>query len=207
MKLSVAMFALTMGISQVPAVLIAQAPPPPATENGAANLAMMLLPAKSSAKLTVTTPAWKPGGDIPFENTQYKGNTFPGLTWTAGPAGTVSYAIIMQDGDSRNANPILHWTLFNIPKDVLKLDAGMTTQPSGAFYGPNYRGQNQPYLGPRTPAGPKHRYHMQVFALDAMLKQDSTMSNIAGIIEAMKGHVLASGEVVGLGQMMPAGGR
>ena len=177
--------------------------PPAATENGAANLALVTMPAKSGDKLTVTTPAFLHGGDIPFENTQYKGNVFPGLSWTAGPAGTMSYAIIMQDGDSRNANPILHWTLFNIPATVMKLEPAMTTQPAGSFYGPNYRGQNQPYLGPRTPAGPKHRYHFQVFALDALLKQDSTMSTIAGITAAMKDHVLASGELIGLGQVMP----
>lgn len=131
--------------------------PPAETENGAANLALLLLPAKGGAKLTVTSPAFKMGGDIPFENTQYRGNTFPGLSWTAVPAGTKSYAIIMQDGDSRGATPILHWVMFNVPPSSTKLDVGMTTPPAGSQYGPNYRGSNQAYLGPRTPAGPKHR--------------------------------------------------
>src|SRR5689334_11066817 len=60
-----------------------------------ARTTLELMPAK--AKLTVTTAAFKPGQQIPFENTQYRGNTFPGLTWSAGPKGTKSYAIIMQD--------------------------------------------------------------------------------------------------------------
>ena len=54
-------------------------------------------PARDGAKLTVTTPGWKNGEDIPFKYTQYQGNTFPGLEWTKGPASTRSYAIIMQD--------------------------------------------------------------------------------------------------------------
>ncbi len=188
----------------VPAACGGQAPPA-ATEVAANTRALVTLPAKSGATLTVTTPAFKNGGDIPFENTQYKGNVFPGLSWTAGPAGTKSYAIIMQDADGmmRNSNglPILHWTMGNIPATITKLDAAMTTAPEGSAYGPNYRGANQPYLGPRTPPGPKHRYHIQVFALDTVLPADA-FATYAAMTDAMKDHVLASGEVVGLGQAM-----
>jgi len=66
------------------------APAPAGAEPGGALLARVVLPAKGDAKLTVSTPAWRAGGDIPFENTQYKGNVFPGLEWSAGPAGTHS---------------------------------------------------------------------------------------------------------------------
>jgi para-nitrobenzyl esterase len=158
------------------------------------------IPAKGGATLTVTTPAFKAGGDIPFENTQYKGNVFPGLSWTAGPAGTKSYAIIMQDGDAmRNGAPILHWTMVNIPASVTKLDAGMTSPPAGSEYGPNIRGASQPYTGPRTPPGPKHRYHLQVFALGTAIAL-SSKATYADLTDAMKGQVLASGEVIGLGR-------
>jgi para-nitrobenzyl esterase len=176
---------------------------PTATEPGAALLAMVVLPAKGGAKLTVSTPAWKPGGDIPFENTQYRGNVFPGLQWSAGPSGTQSYLIIMQDPDAmRNGAPILHWTMFNIPASVTKLDAGMTAPPAGAQYGPNIRGASQPYMGPHTPPGPKHRYHVQVFALGTTLALQSNAS-YGDLIDAMRGQVLAGGEVIGLGQAPP----
>jgi para-nitrobenzyl esterase len=177
--------------------------PPAATEVGAAQLVLVTAPAKGGAKLTVTTPAFKQMGDIPFENTQYKGNVFPGLSWTAGPGATKSYAIIMQDADAlRNGAPILHWTMLSVPATVTKLDAGMSAPPAGAQNGPNMRGANQPYTGPRTPAGPKHRYHLQVFALDTQLPAE-TITTFEGLTGAMKVHVLASGEVVGLGQFMP----
>jgi para-nitrobenzyl esterase len=177
--------------------------PPTADEPGASQLALVNLPAKGSAKLTVTTPAFQPGGDIPFENTQYRGNVFPGLTWTAGPAGTKSYAVIMQDGDAMvRGAPILHWTMANVPENITKLDPAMTAPPAGAANGPNIRGPAQAYTGPRTPAGPKHRYHFQVFALDTTLGAEA-LANYAAMTDAMKGHVLASGEVIGLGRVAP----
>ena len=133
---------------------------------------------------------------------EYKGNVFPGLSWSAGPAGTKAYAIIMQDPDAmRNGAPILHWTMFNIPANVTKLDAAMTAPPPGSQYGPNIRGANMAYMGPRTPAGPKHRYHLQIFALDAVLTLDATATYDA-LTAAKKDHVLASGEMIGLGSFM-----
>ncbi len=179
--------------------LSAQAPPPKDPEAGLAQLALTNAPAKGNAKLTVTTPAFKNMGDIPFENTQYEGNKFPGLQWTAGPAGTKTYVVIMQDTDAlRNGAPILHWTMIDIPPSTTKLPAGMTEAPAGSMFGPNMRGTMQPYMGPRTPAGPKHRYHIQVFALDNSVSNES-MQSYDAMLGAMKGHVLSSGEVIGLG--------
>jgi para-nitrobenzyl esterase len=175
--------------------------PPPESEVGLSASALVTLPAKGGAKLTVTSPAFKHMGDIPFANTQYQTNTFPGLEWTPGPAGTKAYAIIMQDTDGMiRGGPILHWTAFNITGT--KLDAGMSALPSGT-YGPNMRGAAQPYMGPRTPAGPKHRYHLQVFALDTQLPPDAG-ATIESLTAAMKDHVLASGELIGLGQVDPS---
>jgi len=193
--------AALMAVAATPALQAQE--PPAATEAGASMLAMVNLPANGGAKLTVTSPAFNAGSDIPFENTQYKGNVFPGLAWTKGPGSTKAYVVIMQDGDAiRNGAPIFHWSLVNVPAGVTRLDAGMAAPPAGAEYGPNIRGANQPYMGPHTPAGPKHRYHLQVFALDTTIPHDATASYDA-LTGAMKGHVLASGELVGLGQAPP----
>ena len=192
---------LALAAAMLAAPTFAQAPPP-AEERGLPMSALVNLPAKGGAKLTVSSPAFKASGDIPFENTQYQGNKFPGLEWSKGPAATKSYAIIMQDTDGiRNNMPILHWTMFNIPAATTKLDAGMTTPPAGSAYGPNIRAAAQPYMGPRTPAGPKHRYHFQVFALDTTVDAAKTYDEI---LASMKDHVLASGEVIGLGQVDPS---
>lgn len=168
--------------------------------------ALQEFPPRDGAHLSVSSPAFGDGADIPFENTQYRGNVFPGLAWTAGPLGTQSYVIIMQDPDAqRDGAPILHWTLYDIPASVLKLDPAMpaSANPQGSHYGPNVRGNAQPYMGPRTPPGPKHHYHLQVFALDNSIPQNDAMTYDM-LTESMRGHILASGEVVGLAQADPS---
>jgi Raf kinase inhibitor-like YbhB/YbcL family protein len=187
-----------------PIIVGGPAAEPPTPDAATDFLATVTMPAKN--KLTVTTPGWANNADIPYEYTQYRTNTFPGLQWTKGPAATKSYAIIMQDsGLLLRGAPVLHWTLVNIPASVTKLDKGMAPDgnPKGSIYGPNYQGANKPYLGPRTPAGPKHRYHMQVLALDVMLPADFAPKTYDELIAPMKGHVVASGDVIGLGQADP----
>jgi para-nitrobenzyl esterase len=190
----------TFSVAATAALLIFAAPlvADEAPSPGAAQLALATLPAKSDARLTVESPAFKSGGDIPFENTQYRGNIFPGLSWSKGPPATRSYVIIMQDPDAiHEGMPILHWTLFNIPAEVNRLQPAMTSPPAGASYGPNIRGLNQAYTGPHTPPGPKHHYHLQLFALDTTLAADSG-AGYAALTGAMKGHVLAAGDLIGL---------
>lgn len=198
-------FAAAVAAFSWTAIAIAQSPPPVEPDPGAA----LIVTATHAAaeKLTVTTPGWKEGEDIAFKYTQYQGNTFPGLEWSKGPAATKSYAIIMQDSSFvMRGSPILHWSIVNIPPTVTKLPEGMKPEekPEGSIYGPNYRGAAQPYLGPRTPPGPKHRYHMQVLALDITLPADFAPKSYDELVAPLKGHVIASGNVVGLGQVDPA---
>jgi phosphatidylethanolamine-binding protein (PEBP) family uncharacterized protein len=103
-------------------------------------------------------------------------------------------------------SPILHWSVVNIPGDVTQLPAGMKPEakPAAAIYGPNFQGAGKPYLGPRTPPGPKHKYHLQVLALDTVLPADFAPKNYDELLAPLKGHVIAAGEVVGLGQVDPA---
>jgi len=205
--------ASTLAPVATPPAAVATAAPvgnsPARTEPAVAanTLALVTLPAKDGGRISVSTPSWANNEDIPFKYTQYQTNTFPGLEWTQGPLGTKSYAIIMQDPDyAIKGNPVLHWSLVNIPANRFKLDAGMAPEgkPTGSIYGPNYKGVAQPYLGPRTPAGPKNRYQFQVFALDTMLPADFAPKTYEELIAPMQGHVLASGVVVGQGQVDPA---
>jgi len=190
-----------VAIAAAPALASAEpAPAPPPAKPG---LALADFPAASGKKLKVASPAFKDGGDIPFENTQYRGNVFPGLGWGKGPYGTRTFAIIMQDADVNfRGGPLLHWSMYDIPGGLSKLAPGMTEPPAGASFGPNVRGPNHAYMGPHTPPGPKHHYHFAVFALDETIPADPALSYDA-LAAAITGHVLASGELVGLGQADP----
>lgn len=181
----------------------AQALPPSPVAAGAEYVLIKLLPAKHGRKLRVSSPAFAEGGDVPFENTGYRGNTFPGLSWSKGPKGTRSYVAVLQDVDGlMGGDVVLHWTMYNIPGTVTALAPGMVAPPPGAEAGPNRHGPGQGYLGPRTGPGRKHRYPFQIFALDTVLPVDPGLSWTA-LKGAMRGHVLASGQTIGLGQLDP----
>ncbi|HXQ45263.1 MAG TPA: YbhB/YbcL family Raf kinase inhibitor-like protein [Caulobacteraceae bacterium] len=184
-----AMLATTAAIGQTPAA---------GGEPGAALLAINTLPAKSPAKLRVTSPAFRSGGDMPMQNTSYQDSVFPGLSWSWGPYGTRSYALIMQDDDAiYHGAAILHFSLYDIDGGVRRLAAGMTEPPAGASFGPNIAGPAKAYMGPHAPPGPRHHYHFQVFALDETIAP-TPIKTYADLTAAMSGHVLASGEVVAL---------
>jgi Raf kinase inhibitor-like YbhB/YbcL family protein len=57
--------------------------------------------------------------------------------------------------------------------------------------GKNDKGNNG-YAGPCPPSG-THHYHFRVFALDASIARPASK---AELVTAMRGHVLATGELV-----------
>ena len=190
---------VAIGLAIMPAAFAQQSPP---TLGHAEKLALAALPPKAGAKLIVSSPAFKDGDDIPLNNTQYGGNVFPGLAWTRGPRETLSYVVIIQGENPTGTGTSIHLTLSNVPASVTKLEAGMTTPPRGATYGPNVHGSNQPYAGPHAHTSARQRYHLQVFALDSVINSNTSLSFDA-LEAALTGHVLASGELVGLAAKVP----
>jgi Raf kinase inhibitor-like YbhB/YbcL family protein len=163
----------------------------------AMQLALVAAPATSSTPLKVTSPAFKQGGKIPSDSTQYGANLFPGLAWNKGPHGTKSYVVVMQGDPVAGSATSIHLTLFNIPSSTTRLAAGMKDPPQGATWGPNVHGLNQTYAGPHPHTQTEQRYHLQVFALDTQLGVNPQVE-FAALEAALNGHVLASGELVGV---------
>ena len=155
----------------------------------------------SGAALTVTSPAFADGAPIPDEHAAEGQNVSPALRWTEGPGGTMSYAVLVEDPDVAMDPPFVHWQLYNVPVGVTALEEGLPGAPkldvpSGALQGGNDYG-SLGYYGPRPPMpDPAHRYHVQVFALDQMLDLPHGASR-AEVLDAMRGHVLAHGTLVG----------
>lgn len=153
------------------------------------------------ATLQPRSTAFEAGRTIPDVHAAEGQNISPPLQWQAGPEGTRSYALIMEDPDAPKDTPFVHWLLYNLPAEVTALDEAIPGTPrleqlQGALQGRNDRGTIG-YYGPRPPEGdPAHHYHVQVFALDRMLDLPFGASR-AELLEAMRGHVLGQGEVVG----------
>ncbi len=149
-----------------------------------------LKPAKS---LAVSSPKLRADGPIPDDYSAYGKSISPPLHWGKGPYGTRNFVLILEDPDAPMATPFVHWMVWNIPASSEGTAEGAA--PAGAVQGKLAFVGRSGYFGPRPPDGPAHHYHFQVFALDSALelKPDADRAALAA---AMKGHVLASGELV-----------
>jgi phosphatidylethanolamine-binding protein (PEBP) family uncharacterized protein len=67
--------------------------------------------------ITLTSTALAPGATFMAQHTCYGTDVSPPLAWTAGPAGTMSYAIVFTD---RTIN-FHHWILLDIPATTRSL--------------------------------------------------------------------------------------
>jgi len=157
---------------------------------------------ETKGTLAVSSTAFRDGAAIPAAYSEYdQGASFP-LSWSAGPSGTQGYVLIMEDPDSKKPPiPVVHWLAWNIPADVTSLREGLQkqaqlTDPAGVRQGPNSAG-SLGYRGPRPPEGdPPHHYHVQLFAVDRKLDV-RVGADRDEVLDQMKGHVLAKGELVG----------
>jgi Raf kinase inhibitor-like YbhB/YbcL family protein len=153
--------------------------------------------------LKVSSGDFAANGAIPLKQSEYADSVSPALRWDSVP-GAVSYAIVMEDPDSKPIKPFVHWVAWNIPSTVTSLPEGLQeqlrlTEPEGVLQGRNSSGTHG-YFGPKPPVGdPAHHYHFQVLALDSMLDIPPTSDRDA-FLAAVSGHVLAKGELVGLYQ-------
>ncbi len=172
-------------------------------------------------EFTCTENYWYPeAGFAP----RYGEDKSPPLAWTAGPEGTKSYAIIADDPDAVEydpgvISPRVHWTIWNIPADVIELVEHVPTTTEVLSIGPNTRQGVNDYLntgwsGPCPPpniisiysrddhpGGGKttqypHAYAFTVYALDTELElgADATKNDL---LEAMDGHILSAGRMTG----------
>lgn len=155
----------------------------------------------TATAITVSSSAFSNNGVIPLKYSAYGDDISPALKWSGAPAGTKSFALMVEDPDAMNPKPFVHWLAANIPADVTEIaEALQKTEVAaalkGAQQGANHTSKTGWY-GPRPPAGdPPHRYHFQVFALDKVLTLP-TGFNRQALLAAMKGHVLAKGMVIG----------
>jgi Raf kinase inhibitor-like YbhB/YbcL family protein len=153
---------------------------------------------EQAAGIRVTSTAFADGQEIPTQYTSDAEGVSPAIKWTPGPSGTQSYALICEDPDAPTPQPWVHWLVYDIPADQTSLNESLPkikTLPSGASQGKNSSGAPG-YYGPRPPSG-THRYYFSVFALDRKLDLAPGATK-ADLVEAMEGHVLAHGVLMGV---------
>jgi len=150
--------------------------------------------------MQVTSGGFAADGRIPPRHSEYYDGVSPAVSWQAVP-GARSYALIVEDPDSKPITPFVHWVAWNIPGDLTGLPEGLPeqmriTEPAGIMQGATSRGSIG-YYGPRPPVGdPPHHYHFQVLALDTPLDLPPGATRDQ-LLAAAKGHVIGKGEAVG----------
>jgi Raf kinase inhibitor-like YbhB/YbcL family protein len=153
--------------------------------------------------LTLTTPAFADGSEIPQRYTQHDPNhpISPKLQWTNVPDGTASFVLILHDPEvatDKTTVDSLHWIVFNIPGTVREMAEGIprTAQlPDGTIQPKNPRG-HYGYRGPGAASPPHHHYTFELFALDTRLDL-GTEATRAEVMKALDGHILAKALYVG----------
>ncbi len=151
----------------------------------------------NALKLQVTSPAFAQRQSIPEKYTGQGDDVSPPIQWTGAPANTKTFALICEDPDAPMGT-FTHWVLFNLPPSTTALPENVAktgTLPDGSKQGENNFNQTG-YDGPMPPPGRPHRYFFRVYALDAVLPLDAGVKK-ADLLDAMKGHVLAEGELMG----------
>jgi Raf kinase inhibitor-like YbhB/YbcL family protein len=150
--------------------------------------------------LVLRSSVFSAGGEIPRRYTCQGEDVSVPLEWEGAPAGTKSFALIVDDPDAPDpAAPRVvwtHWVLYNIPAEakILKEAVKPNELPPGTLEGLN-DWKRTGYGGPCPPVG-RHRYFHKLYALDSMLP-DLGEPTKAGLEKAMRGHVLAQVELIG----------
>ena len=153
--------------------------------------------------LILTSTAFTDGATIPKRYTCEGQDLAPPLAWTNAPAGTKSFALVVDDPDAPDpAAPKrtwVHWVAYDIPPSATGFGEGGRL-PAGARDGRNDWDRTG-YGGPCPPIG-RHRYFHKLYALDAVLG-DLGQPAKADLEKAMKGHVLAESRLVGTYEKAP----
>ena len=169
-----------------------------ATDSGTGTTATPTNPALGDASqrgdLSLTSPAFADGEQIPLEYGYGERNVNPPLQFDSVAEEAQSLALVVDDPDAvEPAGKVWdHWIVWNVAPDRREIPAGW--KPATAREGTNDFG-NVGYDGPNPPEE-RHRYRFKLFALATTLDLPSE-TDARALGKAMVGHVLAATQLDG----------
>lgn len=143
----------------------------------------------SSGGFVLTSPVVEDNAEMPAEYTgDGAGATLP-LVWKGAPAGTQTYALIMDHAD-RDGHMKWYWTLYDLPAGITSLPKNVQNVGKA---GTGFKGQVG-YEPPRSKGPGKKTYTLTLYALSAPLgiTQRPSEVNREVLLAAMKGKILAT---------------
>jgi hypothetical protein len=163
------------------------------THAGNEKLASGKLGKGSPPTLRVSSDWFEDGAALPPRFTVDGEGSAPPLRWSRAPSGAKSLVLVCEDPDAPTPEPFVHWLVYGIPPELETLDAGTLARVR--------EGENSKLGTGFIPAAPPvghgvHHYHFQLFALDTPMNLEEGAGR-RKLFEAMRGHVLEWGELVG----------
>jgi Raf kinase inhibitor-like YbhB/YbcL family protein len=161
-------------------------------------MSLLAVPSASPGQtLSLASSAFENGAAIPERFTCSGSNRSPALEWKGIPSSTLSFALIVDDPDAPMGT-FVHWVIYNISPATKQLPEGVAASAAVSNGEQGLNGRNEiGYTGPCPPPGKPHHYQFRLYALDQKLElgPGATPQQLTA---AMKGHVLASAELVGI---------
>jgi len=144
------------------------------------------------AKLDVKSDAFQDGQPIPAQYTCDGAGQSPALSWGEPPAGTKSFALVVDDPDAPSGT-FRHWGVYDIPASARSIGGG---RPIGTEV-PNDFGKPG-YGGPCPPKGHgPHHYHFKIFALNVERLGIGADSKVVDVENEANRHAIGRAELVG----------
>lgn len=142
--------------------------------------------------LSIASPTFKHGERMP-DRYGAQDSPSPPLTWSNGPDGTCSFAIVCHDPDAPLVDGFCHWVIYGIAADCTEL-------PEGGV-GPHQLGVNglgEPvYMPPGPPPGHgEHFYYFHIYAIGEVELPDGL--GRGELLAAIDEHIIEQARIVGI---------
>ena len=143
-------------------------------------------------KINLTSDAFGDGQPIPTQYTCDGADRTPVLHWSDPPAGTKSFALVVDDPDAPGGT-FRHWGVFDIPASARSIGGNAK---AGTEVGNDFGKSG--YGGPCPPRGHgPHHYHFKLFALDTDRLGLSADAKVKDVEDAAASLAIGQGELVG----------
>ena len=150
-------------------------------------------PPKAPATITLESPAFKRGGEIPARYTCDGADVSPALRWFSVPRRAKELALLLEDPDAPGGT-FVHWSVWGIPASATGFQDDVPT--ASLQQGKNGFGKVG-YGGPCPPKGAApHRYVFTLYALSQPLAAGNGASGDE-VQKAIGDVAIAKGEFTG----------
>ena len=151
------------------------------------------------AALELGSPAFGHGGRLPPRFTADGEGVSPPLVWSDPPEVATWMALLVEDADSPTPQPLVHAAVWGLaPRSGTLAEGAIVAEAAAGTHIGRNSFQRDGWLPPDPPSGHgEHRYAFQLFAMTGEMAEPDSGFGRTALLEAMAGHVIAAGILIG----------